>query len=55
LDIKQESLNKTKEHVNDYSDEYLRENWKELVITHEDPMINDDDNLEQAHANWNNA
>jgi len=39
--------------VNDYSDDYLRENWKELVMTNEDPMIDDDDRLEQAHANWN--
>ena len=52
LDIKQELPNNTKKDVNDYSEEYLRDNWKELVMTNEDPMIDDDDNLEQAHANW---
>ncbi|MCW8932692.1 MAG: hypothetical protein OQL19_20955 [Gammaproteobacteria bacterium] len=59
LIIKKEQDNETgtcllsKKNVNDYSAEYLRENWKELVITHEDPLVNDDDRLEQAHANWN--
>ena len=35
----------------EYSDEYIKEHWRELVVTHEVPDI-DDDCLEQAHANW---
>ena len=36
----------------EYSDEYIKEHWRELVVTHEAPDIDDDDCLEQAHANW---
>ena len=37
----------------EYSDEYIEQHWRELAMTHEDPGVDDDERLEQAHANWN--
>jgi len=34
--------------------DYWLGNWMILVMTHENPDIDDDDKLEQAHANWEN-
>lgn len=31
----------------------MEENWEKLVTTHENPYIDDDDRIEEAHANWN--
>lgn len=39
----------------DFSNQYLQDNWMELVMTHEDPNIEDDSKLEQAHASWKKA
>lgn len=36
----------------DFSNKGLEDNWMELVMTHEDPAIDDDNKLEQAHASW---
>jgi hypothetical protein len=36
-------------------DNYWQDNWMTLVMTHEDSHIDDDDKLEQAHANWEKA
>ena len=31
----------------------MKQHWQELVMTHDDPYIDDDDKIEEAHANWN--
>ncbi|WP_428357404.1 hypothetical protein [Methyloprofundus sp.] len=38
----------------EFSNKYLQDNWMELVMTHEDPNIDDDNKLERAHASWEN-
>ena len=38
-------IKKSKSKVNEYSEEYLKEHWRELIMTHEDPEIDDDDKL----------
>lgn len=53
-DLKNEGVKfeKDEEVKTDFSNQYLQDNWMELVMTHEDPNIEDDSKLEQAHANW---
>ena len=31
----------------------MKQHWQELVMTHDNPYIDDDDKIEEAHANWN--
>lgn len=31
----------------------MEQNWEKLVITHDNPYVDDDDRIEEAHANWN--
>ncbi len=52
-DNKAEIDDQSEKNVNSYSDEYLNENWKELVMTNGALLVDDGDCLEQAHANWN--
>ena len=30
----------------------MEDNWETLVITHENPYIDDNETIEEAHANW---
>ncbi len=43
-----------KEPTSNFSEEYLKEHWQELIMTNEDPYVSDDDMLEKAHSEWDN-
>ena len=38
----------------EYSDEYIKEHWRELIMTHDDPDIDDDDKLPNAYIDYRN-
>ncbi len=31
----------------------MKDNWEQLVMTHENPYVDDNEKIEEAHANWN--
>lgn len=47
-------VEQTSPKVNEYSDEYLKEHWRELVMTNDDPEIDDDDILPDAYIGYLN-
>ncbi len=37
-----------------YSDEYLKKNWKDFIVTSSDPDIDDDEQLPKAYVDYLN-